>query len=312
VNAASRPPGEAQANFSLARLTTVRTGGAAQWYARPRSQGEVVDLLAWAERAGQPVAVIGSGSNMLIADDGVPGLVLKLAGALARIDEPQGELILCGGGARLPSLAAKAAAAGMSGIEFAVNIPGTVGGAIRMNANAYGGQLAEVLQSAQIATPAGVQERAPGELGFAYRDSNLAPSEVVLGASFMLGRSQPARVKAALARMRARRHEAQPSGIRTFGSTFKNPPAASGPLAGDGRTAGQLLAAAGCAGLLVGGARFSLKHANFVENMGTATTADVIALMALGRSRVLEHTGVALEPEVRTLGAVRFPWLDGP
>ena len=173
-----------------------------------------------------------------------------------------------------------------------------------MNANAYEGELARVLEWVQICSGDGLERRTPDELGFAYRRSNLAPGEIVIRACFMLAPSDPKAVAANIAGMRARRHEAQPQGIRTFGSTFKNP---DDPRAG-GRSAGLLLAESGCNGLQVGGARFSEKHANFIENTGSATTADVVALMAEGRRRVSERFGVELEPEVQTLGEVRFPW----
>jgi UDP-N-acetylmuramate dehydrogenase len=289
--------------FPIARLSTVRTGGDAEFFARAGSDGELAGLLRWAVAAGVAVNVVGSGSNLLIADDGVSGLVLKLDRELALI-ERDGTQIACGGGARLPAVAAAAARAGLSGIEFGVNIPGTVGGAVRMNANAYGGELARALAWVDVVTAAGSERRTPGELGFAYRRSSIAPGEVVARASFALAQSDPQTVMATLAQMRARRHEAQPQGIKTFGSTFKNPddPAAQG------RSAGILLAEAGCNGLRVGGARFSPKHANFVENTGGASTADVLAVMAEGRRRVLERFGVALEPEVQTLGDVRPPW----
>ena len=183
-----------------------------------------------------------------------------------------------GGGARLPSVAAKVAGWGLSGLEFGVNIPGTVGGAVRMNANAYGGQLAEVLDWVDVCGPGGSDRRRPEDLGFSYRSSNLGPGEVVAAAGFALAAADPDGVRKTMAAMRERRHEAQPAGIKTFGSTFKNP---DDPRA-EGRTAGQLLEAAGCRGLAHGGARFSEKHANFVENTGEATTADVLELMAAG------------------------------
>ena len=286
----------------LARLTTVRTGGAADWFARPASEEELLELLAWADAAGIEIGVVGSGSNLLVADAGFRGLALKLAGGLAGI-ERDGERLLCGGGARLPSAAAKAAGWGLAGLEFGVNIPGTAGGAVRMNANAYGGQLAEVLEWVDVATAAGAERRPPERLGFAYRSSNLAPGEVVARVSFALRPDDPGAIGARLESMRGRRREAQPSGIKTFGSTFKNP---ADERAG-GRSAGQLLEAAGCRGLRHGGARFSPKHANFVENAGEATTADVLALMAEGRRRVHERFGVALEPEVQLLGEVGWP-----
>ena len=224
---------------------------------------------------------------------------MKLDGALASI-ERDGQRLLCGGGARLPQAAARAAREGLTGLEFGVNIPGTVGGAVKMNANAYGGDLSRVLEWVDVATPAGTERREPGDLGFSYRNSNLGPREIVARASFALEDADPESVKATLADMRARRKAAQPSGIKTFGSTFKNP---EDPRA-EGRSAGVLLDEAGCRGLTVGGAKFSEKHANFVENTGDATTADVIALMAEGRRRVREHFGVELEPEVQLLGDV--------
>jgi UDP-N-acetylmuramate dehydrogenase len=298
----SAPPPGVQPDFPLARLTTVRTGGPADWFAHPGSEEELLALLAWAGEEGLAVGTIGSGSNLLVADDGFRGLAIKLDGDLATI-ERDGERIFCGGGARLPSAAAKAAGWGLSGLEFGINIPGTAGGAVRMNANAYGGQLAQVLEWVDVCSPSGRERREPERLGFAYRSSNLGPEEVVSRASFRLQPGDPAAVKATLAEMREKRRKAQPSGIKTFGSTFKNP---EDERAG-GRSAGQLLEAAGCRGLRHGGARFAEKHANFVENSGDATTADVLELMAEGRRRVHEHFGVELEPEVQVLGEVSWP-----
>ncbi|HEY3552604.1 MAG TPA: hypothetical protein VGK66_02845, partial [Solirubrobacterales bacterium] len=181
--------------------------------------------------------------------------------------------------------------------------PGTTGGAVRMNANAYGGQLARVLEWVDVCTAAGSDRRAPDQLGFTYRHSNLRPGEVVARASFHLRPADPDEIRASLAEMRERRREAQPSGIKTFGSTFKNPD----DERAEGRSAGQLLEAAGCRGLRHGGARFSEKHANFVENDRDGTTADVLELMAEGRRRVHERFGVVLEPEVQILGEVEWP-----
>jgi len=256
-------------------------------------------LLAWAAADRIEVGVVGSGSNLLIADAGFRGLVMKLDGSLSTIEQ-DGERLLCGGGARLPQAAAFAARAGLSGLEFGVNIPGTVGGAVKMNANAYGGDLARVLEWVEITTPSGTDRREPADLGFQYRRSNLRPGEIVARASFALSLAEPDSVKATLADMRSARRAAQPSGIKTFGSTFKNP---DDPRA-EGKSAGVLLDEAGCRGLTFGGARFSEKHANFVENMGDASTADVIALMGEGRRRVRDRFGVELEPEVQFLGEV--------
>jgi UDP-N-acetylenolpyruvoylglucosamine reductase len=286
-------------NHSLARLTTIRTGGPADWFARPDSPERLSEVLAWADREELPVGVVGSGSNLLISDDGFRGLVVKLDGSLATI-EREGSRLLCGGGARLPQASARAAREGLTGLEFGVNITGTVGGAVKMNANAYGGDLSRVLEWVDVSSPRGTERRRPEDLGFAYRRSNLGPREIVARASFALEPADPDGVKATLAEMRAQRRAAQPSGIKTFGSTFKNPEDA----AAEGRSAGVLLDEAGCRGLQVGGARFSDKHANFVENPGEATTADVVALMAEGRRRVRERFGVVLEPEVQFLGEV--------
>ena len=172
-----------------------------------------------------------------------------------------------------------------------------------MNANAYGGELARVLEWVDVAGPAGTERRVPEQLGFTYRRSSLRAGEVVARASFALAPAASDEVKATLADMRARRKAAQPSGIKTFGSTFKNP---DDPRA-ENRTAGQLLDAADCRGLRIGGAGFSTKHANFIENHGDATTADVVAVMAEGRRRVKERFGIELEPEVQALGPVAFP-----
>jgi UDP-N-acetylenolpyruvoylglucosamine reductase len=295
----SPPPEGIQPQQSLARLTTIRTGGSADWLARPASEEELVEMLRWADAEGVAVGLVGSGSNLLVADDGFHGLAIKLDGDLATI-EREDEGIVCGGGARLPSAAAKAARWGLAGLEFGINIPGTAGGAVRMNANAYGGQLARVLDWVEISTASGSERRTPDQLGFSYRCSNLRDGEVVSRASFRLRPGDPTEIRATLAKMRERRRDAQPSGIKTFGSTFKNPE-------DDHRSAGQLLDAAGCRGLSQGGARFSAKHANFVENSGTATTADVLELMAAGRRRVHAKFGIELEPEVQVLGEVHWP-----
>jgi UDP-N-acetylenolpyruvoylglucosamine reductase len=299
----SAPPPGVERDYPLARLTTVRTGGPADWFANPGSSEQLVELLRWAGEEDLAVGTIGSGSNLLVADEGFQGLAIKLEGKLAAIEREGEEGILCGGGARLPAAATRAAGWGLSGIEFGVNIPGTAGGAVRMNANAYGGQLARVLDWVEVCTPAGAEQRAPGRLGFSYRSSNLRPNEVVSRAAFRLRPGDPEEILATMATMRKRRHEAQPKGIKTFGSTFKNPE----DERAEGRSAGELLEAAGCRGLEQGGARFSEKHANFVENRGDASTADVLELMAAGRRRVHERFGVELEPEVQVLGEVSWP-----
>jgi UDP-N-acetylenolpyruvoylglucosamine reductase len=296
------PPPGVMRDYPLARLTTIRTGGPAELFARPGTLEELERLLAWATSEGVRVGVVGSGSNLLVADAGVSGLILKLDKELSKIELDQTR-IHCGAGARLPTVAACAARAGLSGLEFGVNIPGTVGGAVRMNANAYGGELARVLEWVDVTTGAGTERRRPAELGFGYRRSGLSAQEVVARACFALAPGEVGQVKATLSEMRARRKAAQPVGVKTFGSTFKNP---SDPRA-EGRTAGQLLEEAGCRGLRVGGAGFSDKHANFIVNHGDATTTDVVTVMAEGRRRVSDRFGIELEPEVQSLGPVEMP-----
>ena len=298
----SDPPPGIQRDYPLARLTTIRTGGRGELFARPGSLEELERVLGWAAGEDIEVGVVGSGSNLLVADVGVRGLILKLDKELSEI-ELDGTRIYCGAGARLPSVAARAAQAGLEGLEFGVNIPGTVGGAVRMNANAYGGELARVLEWVDVTTGSRTERHTPNQLGFGYRRSSLATGQIVARVCFALKASEVARVKATLADMRARRRAAQPVGVKTFGSTFKNP---DDPRA-EGRTAGQLLDEAGCRGLRIGGAGFSEKHANFIVNHGDAATADVVAVMAEGRNRVRERFGITLEPEVQTLGPVEIP-----
>ncbi len=297
-------PGQIQRDYPLERLTTIRIGGPADFYARPESERAVVELLAWAESEGVELGIVGSGSNLLVSDRGFRGLVIKLAGGLTRIERHGETGVLSGGGARLPSVAARAAGWGLAGLEFGVSIPGTVGGAVRMNANAYGGELGAVLEWVTVCTPRGAERRVPAQLGLRYRGSSIGPLEVVTRACFRLSPGEPASVKEMMGSMRERRRQAQPSGIKTFGSTFVNP---DDPRA-EGRSAGQLLDAAGCRGLERGGARLSPKHANFVENTsGEATTTDVLAVMAAARREVHSRFGIVLEPEVQILGDVEWP-----
>ncbi len=302
-------PEGVERDHPLARFTTVRTGGPADYLARPESIDRLVELLAWARRREIPIGIIGSGSNLLVADRGFRGLAIKLDGEFQTIDR-DGALVSLGGAVRLPSAAAKSVAWGLSGLEFGVNIPGTAGGAVRMNANAYGGRLADVIESVVLCDASGSRTVGTEELGFGYRSSSIDPGQVVARVGFRLAPDDPDRIRERLAEMRAWRKETQPSGIKTFGSTFKNP---EDPAAG-GMSAGQLLDRAGCRGLVIGGARFSEVHANFIENMGEATTADVVAVMAAGRERVEGECGVLLEPEVQVLGEVEWPegWQGGP
>jgi UDP-N-acetylenolpyruvoylglucosamine reductase len=284
--------------FPLASLTTIGTGGPARWFARPSDEAELHDCLAWAADAGVAVRVVGLGSNLLPADSGFDGLVLRLDGGLAKIAiEPP--LVRCGGGASLAAIVRLTRTAGLSGIEFGCAIPGTVGGAVRMNAGAYGHEIREPLVEAVVVSARGTRRGGPDELGLRYRGSDIGRDEVVAGAVLRLTPADPEDIRATIRSMQDRRTAAQPRKARTFGSVFKNPP-------GD-RTSGQLLEACGLKGFAIGGARISPVHANFIENDGGATSADVVALMAEARRRARERFGVELEHEVELLGDIAIP-----
>jgi UDP-N-acetylenolpyruvoylglucosamine reductase len=290
-------------DYPMHRLSTLRIGGPADYFARLESVESLQPLLRWAKKGGLPVGVIGSGSNLLIADDGFRGLVLKLSGSLATI-ERQGDSVICGGGARLPAVAAKTARWGLAGLEFGINIPGTVGGSIKMNANAFGGELADRLEWAEICDADGIRRRPPNELGFGYRSSAISSGQVVVAASFELSPRSSDAVSEGIEAVRRRRRETQPLGIRTLGSTFRNPDESIGQ--GE-RAAARLLAEAGCQELRVGHARFSPEHANFIQLEGAATAREVVELLALARQRVQERFDVKLEPEVQVLGEIDWP-----
>ena len=294
ATAPARAP-EPLADAPLAPLTTIRVGGPADWLARVTSSRAVVAHLGWAERRGLPVAVVGRGSNLLVADAGFRGLVLRLEGPLAGISV-RGMGVWCGGGASLPRAVQRAAAHGLEGLEFGASIPGTAGGAVAMNAGAHEGELAQVLGWAVICGPGGRRRVGPGELGLGYRRSDLAPGEVVSLVGFRLRAGDPAAIRARLAEFRTQRRATQPQRVRTFGSVFTNP---------IGDSAGRLLEAAGCKELARGGARFSPVHANFIEASSGCRAEDVLALMAEGRRRVAAAGGPLLVPEVRYLDPER-------
>jgi UDP-N-acetylenolpyruvoylglucosamine reductase len=288
-------PACVQADYPVSRLTTVGTGGPARWFGRPGDAGELHDVLRWAAAEGLEIAVVGLGSNLLVADEGYDGLVLRLVGGLARIDR-EGDRIVCGGGATLAAVVKRATGWGLSGIEFGCAIPGTAGGAVRMNAGAYGGEVRDVLEGALVVGAAGERRGGPGELEMSYRHSNVGGGEVVAEAVLRLRPDDPDRIRATVADMQRRRREAQPAKVRTFGSVWKNP---DGDLG-----AGRMLEECGLKGFTLGGARISPVHANFIENTGGARSADVIALMREARRRARERYGVELEHEVQMLGLI--------
>jgi UDP-N-acetylenolpyruvoylglucosamine reductase len=283
---------------ALSRYTTLGTGGPARYFAAPAAVDELVELLAWAASESLDTAPVGLGSNLLVADDGFPGLALKLSGDLA-LAAAEGERIVAGGGASLAVCLHRARDAGLGGFEFACAIPGTIGGAVWMNAGAYGSDLSQVLERALVADATGATWLAPDELGLRYRRSGLKSGQVVARAELRLVPRPAEEIKAAVAELQARRKAAQPTNKRTFGSVFKNPE--------HELTAGRMLEACGLRGFVIGGACISPKHANFIENAGDATTADAVALIAEARRRALERFDVRLEPEVQLLGAVAIP-----
>jgi UDP-N-acetylmuramate dehydrogenase len=297
-----RPAG-LEESVALSRYTTLGTGGPAQWFAAPESLDELLELLAWAAAEDVPIAPVGLGSNMLVADEGFPGLALRLKGELAAASV-EGDLLVAGGGAPLAVCLHRTRAAGLGGLEFACAIPGTVGGAVWMNAGAYGGDLAGVLERALVASAHGADWWTPDELGLSYRRSGLRRGEIVARAELRLQPAPVEEIQATVAEMQARRKAAQPTNKRTFGSVFKNPD--------HELSAGRMLEACGLRGHAIGGARISPMHANFIENVGDATSADAVALIAEARRRALERFGVRLEPEVQLLGALEIPPLpDG-
>ena len=283
---------------ALSKYTTLGTGGPARWLGSPGIVDELVEMLAWARDEDLPVAAVGLGSNLLAADEGYPGLVLKLGGELASAQVGDG-LLAAGGGAPLAVCLHRARAAELGGLEFVCAIPGTVGGGVKMNAGAYGGDIAAVLVRAQVADADGADWRSPAELGLSYRRSVLEPGQVVAAAEFH-GTPRPvAEIKGIVAGMQKQRKDAQPTNKRTFGSVFKNPE--------HELTAGRMLEACGLRGFRIGGAQISPKHANFIENAGEARSVDAVALIAEARRRAGEQFGVALEPEVQLLGAIEIP-----
>ena len=221
----------------------MRAGGDAELFARPETEGRLVELLAWAEVEGLAVEVVGSGSNLLVADAGVRGLVLKLAGELAAIERDELRLV-CGGGARLPSAAAKAAGWGLGGLEFGINIPGTVGGAVRMNANAYGGELAEVLEWVDVCTAAGSSAALPPSSGSPTAARRCAPARSSRGRRSRSPRPSRPRSRRSSPRCATSAARRSPRGSRPSARPSRTPTT----RAPDGRTAGQLLEAAGCSG----------------------------------------------------------------
>jgi UDP-N-acetylmuramate dehydrogenase len=282
----------------LARFTTIGTGGPARAFARPETIDDLQAALAFAAERGLPVATIGLGSNLLVADAGFDGVVLKLAGELAQV-EVRDELLIAGGGAPNAVSLHRARAAGLGGFEFACAIPGTAGGGVRMNAGAYGGDWAGILERALVVDAEGARWYSRDELGLRYRRSDLSAGQVVAQVEFRLTRRPPEEIKAVVADLQAQRKAAQPTNKRTYGSVFKNPE--------HELTAGRMLESCGLKGHRIGGAQISPRHANFIENADGARSEDALALMSEARRRAWEQYGVELEHEVVFLGELELP-----
>jgi UDP-N-acetylmuramate dehydrogenase len=283
---------------ALSRFTTLGAGGLATAFSRPESVEELEQALAWARERELPVATIGLGSNLLVADEGFDGLVLKLGGELADVGV-EGERLLAGGGATNAVSLHRVRAAGLGGFEFACAIPGTIGGGVWMNAGAYGSDWAAILDRALVVDEHCARWLAPAELGLRYRHSELRHGQVVARAEFTLSPLPEEQIKANVARLQALRKAAQPTNKRTFGSVFKNPQHELG--------AGRMLETCGLKGHRIGGAQISPRHANFIENAGGARTADAVALMVEARRRAADQFGVELVHEVEFLGPLELP-----
>jgi UDP-N-acetylmuramate dehydrogenase len=286
----------------LSRFTTLGTGGPARAFARPETVEELQRALGFARDQGLPVAALGLGSNLLVADEGFEGLALRLGGELAQVDV-QGELLVAGGGASNAVALHRARAAGLGGFEFACAIPGTAGGGVWMNAGAYGGDWAGILERALVVDGDKAEWRTAVDLGLSYRRSDLAHGQVVARVEFRLTPRPPAEIKALVVDLQSQRKAAQPTNRRTYGSVFKNPD--------HELSAGRMLEACGLKGHRIGGAQISPRHANFIENADDARSADAIALMTEARQRAWQQFGVELHREVEFLGPVGLPPVSG-
>ncbi|MCX8101641.1 MAG: UDP-N-acetylmuramate dehydrogenase [Geminicoccaceae bacterium] len=276
----------------LGPLTWLRVGGPARFLFQPADRADLADFRRALDGA-LPVFPMGVASNLLIRDGGLEAVVVRLSGELARI-EIEGTTVVAGAGARDQRVAQEACRAWLSGLEFLIGIPGTIGGAVAMNAGAFGGETADRLLWAELLDAEGRLHRlGRDELGLAYRASRLPAGAIVLRAAFSLAAGDPAAIRARMDAIRSEREAAQPLGVATGGSTFKNPP---------GAKAWQLIEAAGCRGLRLGAAMVSEKHCNFLINTGGATAAELEGLGELVRERVRAHSGVTLEWEIVRVG----------
>lgn len=285
--------GKLTRNAPLAPLVWFKTGGNADWLFEPADREDLTDFL---DRLGKgvPVMALGLGSNLIVRDGGVPGVVIRLGKPFAKVEVKDGCMLECGGGASGILVSSTARDAGIAGLEFLRGIPGTVGGFVRMNGGAYGCQVSDILVDCDVILPGGLWARLTADqLQYSYRHSVLPEDAVVVSARFRGHPGDPAEIGAEMDRIAEAREQSQPLRTKTGGSTFKNP---------EGHKAWELVDAAGCRGLRMGGAQVSEKHTNFLINTGDATSADIEGLGEEVRRRVSESQGVTLEWEIQRVG----------
>jgi UDP-N-acetylmuramate dehydrogenase len=277
----------------LAPLVWFKSGGAAEWLFEPADVDDLSDFL-FALDPSVPVMGLGLGSNMIVRDGGVPGVVVRLGKPFATVEQLDATTLRCGGGASGILVSSRARDAGIAGVEFLRSIPGTVGGFVRMNGGAYGRETSDVLVECEVVLRSGERRTlALAELGYTYRHSELPAGAIVVSATFRGEAGDPAAIQAEMDRIAAAREESQPLRSKTGGSTFKNP---------EGHKAWALIDAAGCRGLRRGDAQVSEKHCNFLLNLGNASSADIEALGEDVRAKVKAQSGVALEWEIQRVG----------
>ena len=285
--------GKLKEHAPLAPLVWFKSGGSAEMLFEPADQADLVDFLCSLD-PHVPVMALGLGSNLIVRDGGVTGVVVRLGKALAKVEAVDEVTLKCGGGASGILVSSSARDAGIAGVEFLRSIPGTVGGFVRMNGGAYGREVKDILVECDVVLRSGeVRTMAAGELGYTYRHSELPEQAIVVSATFRGVPGDPAAIQAEMDRIAQSREESQPLRSRTGGSTFKNPP---------GHKAWALIDAAGCRGLMHGGAQVSEKHCNFLLNLGDATSSDIEALGEEVRRRVRARTNISLEWEIQRVG----------
>jgi UDP-N-acetylmuramate dehydrogenase len=293
ADALPRVAGKLTAKAPLAPLVWFKSGGPAEWLFEPKDLADLQGFLRDLDPQ-VPVMALGLGSNLIVRDGGVPGVVVRLGKAFAKVTKGHANVLDCGGGASGILVSSTARDHGIAGLEFLRSIPGTVGGFVRMNGGAYGGEVADILEDCDVVLRNGELLTLPvAALGYTYRHSNLPEGAIVVAARFRGRPGEPEAIQAEMERIAASREASQPLRSKTGGSTFKNPP---------GQKAWQLVDEAGCRGLVVGGAQVSEKHTNFMINTGTATSADIEALGEEVRRRVKDRSGVELEWEIQRVG----------